>query len=123
MFDKLKGGELQATLINKFYPELSDIPLANGYKPNDILGNRFIYLFKRIFLEMTKDKSNKSTFIYDNWMKSFIKNEYKNQETTKFITKYYDIDALYSSVESNTSLVEGAWHKYTNPLNFYFYAK
>ena len=123
LFNKLKGGELQAFLINEFYPELSKIPLSNGYKPIDILGNRFIYLFKRIFLEITKEKSNKSTFKYDSWMKSFIKYHYKNQETKEFISEYYDFKTLFNSVEANTSLVEGAWHKFTNPLNFYFYAK
>jgi hypothetical protein len=118
-FKRLKGGELQSRLIKEFSPALAEFNFANQYSPNDIIGNRLLYVLKRLYLHAFKIKS-KPTFTYGNWMKEFVSNEV---ETNKdYINAFYDYDALTEMLEKQTHLQhEGYWHKFTNPITLSMY--
>ncbi|MBN1472266.1 MAG: hypothetical protein JW925_10835 [Syntrophaceae bacterium] len=120
-FKKIQGGILQANIIHRLYPPLADIPLANKYKPKDILGNGYLYFLKRIYLQLFK-VNKKPSFSYGNWFKDYI-----HQNIMKFETDLidrYKMDQLKESLlNSDHKTIEGYWHKYSNPLMIAQYTK
>ena len=119
--NKLKGGELQANLISSLYPQLADIPFGNLYSPKDLLGNRFIYLMKRLYLHFLKVK-NTPTFTYDEWFHAFVRLGLSNINAE--LTRFYDFHSMQKALENqNHPTQEGYWHKYTNPVLLSLYLK
>lgn len=118
-FMRLKGGELQSLMIKEFSPALAEINFANQYSPNDILGNRLLYVMKRMYLHTFKIKS-KPTFTYDDWMKEFVLRSFENNKY--FIQKYYDYNMSIIDLATQVHYKhEGYWHKFTNPIYLSMY--
>ena len=118
---RLRGGELQCLLIKTFAPDLSNVDFSNQYSPNDVLGNRFLYIIKRIIIQLTKKEST-PTFTYEEWFKHYIEKEVKSLPK--------DLEKLYKTEKINSSLKhekykkeEGYWHKYSNLIMFSKYLK
>lgn len=107
-FKRIGGGTLQAFIICSLYPRLGEIPLANLYKPKEILGNKFIYLIRRIYLQTMKVKDT-PTFAYRDWFLEFV-----NRYLILSNNQHLKISALEQPPEQ-----EGAWHKYTNRIWIY----
>ena len=115
LFKQLQGGELQATMIKSFSPKLANIEFASGYTANELLGNKIIYLMKRLYYKLFKIKSY-STFPYGNWFNPFVLNNIKNID--KRLLSQYNIKQLIQSLNSSKkSNTEGYWHKFTNSIN------
>lgn len=120
-FRRLRGGELQCGMIKHFTPDLADINFANQYSANDVLGNRFRYVIKRIYLHSLKIKS-KPTFVYSDWFLPFVKKEM--DEIDPVFNEFYDIQLMRSNfLSANHQTHEGYWHKYTNPITLNRYYK
>lgn len=118
-FKRLKGGELQSIMIKEFFPILADINFANQYSPNDILGNRLLYVIKRMYLHALKIKS-KPTFTYDEWMKEYVLEIFEKKKN--FIQTFYNYNKSMNDLTNQTHLKhEGYWHKFTNPINLSMY--
>jgi len=121
-FVRLRGGELQCSLIRKFAPELATIPFANLYTPNDVLGNRLIYVLKRIYLQKVKVNS-KPTFSYDAWFIRYVNNNIKDNNRYQLKEYYYYSKLLNDLADKNHLTHEGYWHKFTNPIMLNLYLK
>lgn len=120
IFKKLKGGELQASIIKTHSYQLSNIALANHYKPKDILGNRLLYVVKRLFYKLTKKKNN-PTFSYDAWFNDYLKEQIQNNSESE-ILDYYNTSKLKLDLNNNEHKSnEGYWHKFSNPVNLLLY--
>ena len=118
-FKRLRGGELQSIMIKEFSPALAELNFANQYSPNDILGNRVLYVLKRMYLHTFKIKS-KPTFSYREWMKDYVLNEVKKNNS--YIESFYYYDTLIDSLKNQMHFQsEGYWHKYTNPITLSMY--
>lgn len=118
-FKRLRGGELQCSLIKAFTPGLADIKFANQYTPNDFLGNRLFYVLKRIYLQSFKIIS-KPTFRYNGWFLPYV--DEKLIEFDSLIDQYYDISRMIKDLRNSTHEThEGYWHKYTNPITLALY--
>ncbi|MDO9256308.1 MAG: hypothetical protein Q7U54_12405 [Bacteroidales bacterium] len=118
-FKRLIGGELQCQIIKQFAPKLANVPFANLYTPNDVLGNRYLYILKRIYLQSTKAPTN-PTFRYDFWFQDFINEHLTSNE--EFISQFYNYNILKEDFKMlNHKSIEGYWHKYTNPINLSLY--
>ena len=118
---RLRGGELQCLLIKTFAPQLADVNFSNQYSPNDVLGNRFLYVIKRIFIQLTKKQST-PTFSYEDWFKDFVSKEMETLPEN--LKDLYDIKKFDSSLKNNThNNDEGYWHKYSNLIMFSKYLK
>lgn len=118
---RLRGGELQSSVIKKYSPLLASIPFANRYTANDVLGNRLLYLLKRTLLELTKP-ANKPTFSYGDWFADLIKHHLFNNEQFG-LTNVYNMSAIKETLFNNSHEThEGYWHVYSNPvmLNLYY---
>jgi hypothetical protein len=102
---RLKGGELQAHIICSLWPQLGNLPLANDYKPKDILGNRVIYFVKRLYRQMMK-KPNLPTFSYGTWFVDWVKNKCLVLGREDFTV----------NSDSSFSSKEGSWHWITNKI-------
>ncbi len=109
---KISGGELQANIICTLFPKLGEIPMANLYKPKDILGNKFLYLLKRIYLQILKVKDI-PTFAYRDWFLEFV---------NRYLLLSENQHLLISSVNQPKEQ-EGAWHVYTNKIWIYLLKK
>lgn len=119
IFKKLQGGELQAHLISRLYPPLARIPLANLYTPKDLLGNRYIYLIKRIYLHFFKVKDT-PTFTYNEWFAEFVKNQLNNDKDQ--LKDFYEMNRMKADLSGMTHQThEGYWHKYSNPVMLSLY--
>jgi len=113
-FDRLKGGELQCRMIKEFTPELANVNFANQYTPNDVLGNRYKYITKRI-LHLLFKKQRKPTFTYDSWFCQYTNDEV--EMLSPQLADFYDFDAMADALSSNQHPShEGYWHKYSNPI-------
>ncbi|GEM_PF-2622738 len=111
---RLRGGELQCKLIKKYSPFLADVPFANRYTPNDVLGNRIKYIIKRSIIQLTSEKS-KPTFSYDKWFIEYVKSELIN--LNEDIKSEYDIHKMINDIDTDMHANhEGYWHKYSNPI-------
>lgn len=122
LFTKYLGGELQAKLVFDLCPELSGIPYANYYTPEDIIGSKAKYVFKRTmaFLKQKRNK-NVSGFEYGNWFVDLVKNELLEKDHT-LISEFYNVRRIkYSFGNSSHLKHEGYWHKFSNPMMFRMY--
>ncbi len=120
-FARLKGGELQCTIIKHLSPQLASIPFTNRYTPDDVLGNRLKYVLKRTAQQFFKPKTVPS-FSYENWFSEFINLKINNFGDN--INNMYNTEKLISSFYSNIHLNnEGYWHPFTNPLTLDLYYK
>ncbi len=109
---KLKGGEFQANLIRELYRPLAFLPMANRYKPNDLLGNQYIYMLKRMVLKIFKSVTI-PTFTYEGWYHELIESYVSS--VPQEIQTLYDIDKLLVDLGvDNHKTTEGYWHKYSN---------
>jgi hypothetical protein len=112
--DRLKGGELQCSMIKEFTPELANVNFANQYTPNDVLGNRYRYITKRI-IHLLFRKQTRPTFTYDHWFYRFMHDEV--EKLSPKLSDLYDINALKDALSLNWHPShEGYWHKYSNPV-------
>ncbi|GAB1350634.1 hypothetical protein MASR1M107_28490 [Ignavibacteriales bacterium] len=108
---QLRGGELQCEMIKTLQPQLAKLPFASGYTPNDLLGNKFYYTSKRIYLKAFKTNKT-SNFSYGSWFLNFIKGKLKEHGADENI---FDISKLTSALDSKEhKSTEGYWHKYSN---------
>jgi len=111
---KIKGGEFQANLIKCLFKPLAYLPMANNYKPIDLLRSKYIYALKRFYLRI-KHPGTVPTFSYDNWFQKYIKSAYLTLSSE--IHSFYNLDKLiYEVNNSNHQTTEGYWHKYSNPV-------
>jgi hypothetical protein len=111
---KLKGGEFQASLINSLYKPLAYLPMANRYKPIDLLENQYLYFLKRVYLKIRHPKT-KPTFSYDTWFKDFIEAAFSTE--TDWLERFYDLEQLICGLNgTNHQTTEGYWHRYSNPV-------
>ncbi|MBD3314435.1 MAG: hypothetical protein GF344_01500, partial [Chitinivibrionales bacterium] len=112
-FQRLRGGELQAHLISILYPPLALIPMANQYKPKDLLGNRALYCLKRLYLQLVKVKDT-PTFAYAEWFRNMLKGLVVGMRGDLY--QYYDFERLLVNLDSAVHQThEGYWHKFSNP--------
>ena len=113
---KMKGGDLQCSIIKYLYPSLAEIDFANRYSPNDLLGNQYAYLAKRLIkgIFATKRPAN---FPYDSWFVDFVKEHAVNIHPAleNIIDQKKMINRLSNDQHKST---EGYWHKYTNIIMF-----
>jgi len=118
-FKKIRGGEFQAQLIKSLYEPLAHIPMANKYKPVDLLGNRYIYMFKRLIIELSKEKT-RPTFSYGNWFTEYVGDNIKNLR--EYLSDSYYLPELIRFFNDNEhKTVEGYWHRFSNPVLFYLW--
>lgn len=112
---KLSGGELQANLILQLFPKLGKIPFANQYTAKDVLGNKYVYLLKRVYLSLFKVKKD-PTFSYDAWFQDFVKNNFENIDND--LLQFYNVEEMKLEFQNgHHGLEEGDWHKFTNIIN------
>lgn len=113
-FNRLRGGELQCSLIKKFAPELANVNFANQYTPNDVLGNRLKYVLKRVYLQSFKIKP-KPTFTYDDWFVKYAHTQFYKLDNR--LDELYDLKKMKDSLQHEQHMnSEGYWHKYSNPI-------
>lgn len=113
----LEHPKLYCHLIGRFYPELQEIELSNGFAPKDFLKGKINYVIKRIWLKYFKKNKNYSSFSYTDWYIDFVKE--KSSEISEEIWDIYDKKSYFqclNSTELRTN--EGFWHKFTNPIFF-----
>lgn len=119
--NKLKGGELQANLIYNLYKPLAFIPMANRYKPVDILGNKYLYIARRIYLKLFKEKGF-PTFSYEEWFKELSLQKFAESDST--LEKLYNMKDVFTGLSNDQHRTdEGYWHKYSNPIMLSLYLK
>jgi hypothetical protein len=102
---RLRGGELQAQIICSLSEELGRLPLANDYKPKDILGNRWVYTIKRIHRQIIK-RPNFPTFSYGSWFVSWVRMKVEGLGLINFV----------DNASNQHPEHEGYWHKITNVI-------
>ena len=112
---RMNQPELHCNIINILTPSLSSIEFAKHYSPEEFLGNKLIYLVKRIYRNYFGKKYPES-FPYGNWLYDYVTSMLSRLETE--IACLYDTDLGMSALENEECItMEKYWHRYTNMIN------
>jgi len=119
IYRKLFHSKPMVLLTHSLCPKLSDIPYAKKgeYSANDLLGNPFIYLIKRLIRKLASiRKKSPPNFPMGDWLFQFCLNEVNSIHN--------GVDRLFENGFLNESLLalknkkqEKDWHLITNPIN------
>ena len=97
--------------------ELSNIEFAKKgfYTPSEFLGNKFLYIIKRLYRYYRSDKKPPN-FPYSTWIKDYTVSEMTNLNSS--IKEIFKISEIRDSLNNNSHhFTEGYWHKFTNVVN------
>ena len=103
---RLRGQYLYATVINRTYPGLGQLPTQKGYRPIDLLsfpGNlRIVYPFfhKRVRRNIGKPNLDNLSII------SGLKHAWSNLKGTRWVSEYYNLERISQAVENLDSSTE-----------------
>jgi hypothetical protein len=112
---RLHDPELACNLINLMSPQLNSIAFSKNYSPEEFLGNKLVYLSKRVLRRLLPHEYPAS-FPYESWFR-----ECASQATAELdhgIRRYYDYASLLHALQhDHHPSNEGYWHRFTNPIN------
>lgn len=118
---RMQGGELQCSMIKYLQPNLSKLNFAHPYSPDDLLGNQFIYMLKRIRGKLFK-QNNIPGFPYNEWFHKFVYEELNNLLPELY--EIFDIEKMELEFKSSVHRSnEGYWHKFSNIIMLSYYIK
>lgn len=114
-FKRIKDAELACNVISILCPELGSVEFSKQYSPSEYLGNRLIYIGKRISRNYF-GKKYPQNFPLGDWMEKYTKDSFVNLNDSLF--GVFEIEKLRNELFSEShSTVEKYWHKFTNPIN------
>jgi len=117
-FKRVDQARFQCEIMHRLAPELSDIKFAKKgyYTVNEVLGNRYAYLFKRFYRYKVNRKYYPPNFTYHKWIREFIEQKLISNESE--VLEFINIEKLNDVfMDSTNHYDEGSWHLFTNPIN------
>jgi len=106
---------LHCNIVNMLSPSLSSIEFAKNYSPKEFLGNKLLYLSKRVYRQYFGKKYPES-FPYGAWFLEYI--ESHMDSIPKKVALLYNTERYKESLLNSSGLyMEKSLHKYSNMMN------
>lgn len=119
---RIRQPALHIEVTHRLASELSDIEYAKKghYTANEFLGNRAIFLIKRLGRYFSRREAYPANFPYDKWIKDYSIERLKLCSSA--INKICDLNSLLRELSQESGQQsEGHWHRYTNIINLDLY--
>ena len=112
---RLNQPALHCNVINILAPFLSQIEFSKHYSPKEFLGNRLLYVLKRVYRYYFYPKFPPS-FPYGNWFHPYVRD--RLEQLSPGVRDMVDWHGLMEEFKNGGHRpAEGYWHRFTNIIN------
>ena len=112
---RMSQPELHCNIINILAPSLSSIEFSKHYSPKEFLGNKLVFLAKRIYRNYFGQRYPEN-FPYGDWFLEFVRAEAKRIPNE--VLPLYNIDKYNEALLREADIfMEKQYHKYSNMTN------